>query len=198
MIHIEQAIVVEGKYDKIKLTSILDAVIIVTNGFRIYKDKDKINLIRRYAETTGVIILTDSDTAGFKIRNHLKSVINHGKIINVYIPDIFGKEKRKSEPSKEGKLGVEGIDKEILFESFKKAGVLFSEKKPQPGITRMDLYTDGFIGSCNSTEKRRKLLKLYDLPEKLSTNGILEILNNITTFDDYKIKANAINGIGEV
>lgn len=198
MIHIEQAIVVEGKYDKIKLTSILDAVIIVTNGFRIYKDKDKINLIRRYAETTGVIILTDSDTAGFKIRNHLKSVINHGEIINVYIPDIFGKEKRKSEPSKEGKLGVEGIDKEILFESFKKAGVLFSEKKPQPGITRMDLYTDGFIGSCNSTEKRRKLLKLYDLPEKLSTNGILEILNNITTFDDYKIKANAINGIGEV
>ena len=112
MIHIAQAIIVEGKYDKIKLSSILDAVILVTNGFRIFHDAEKMSLIRYYAKTTGVIILTDSDTAGFKIRHYLKGAIHEGKLYHVYIPDIYGKERRKDKPSAEGKLGVEGIDKQ--------------------------------------------------------------------------------------
>ena len=112
MLHIEQAVIVEGKYDKIKLSSILDAVIITTNGFSVMKNKEKLEIIRFYAQNKGIIILTDSDSAGFKIRNYLKGAIKNGKIINVYVPDIFGKEKRKAAPSKEGKLGVEGIDKE--------------------------------------------------------------------------------------
>ena len=106
---IPYAIVVEGKYDKIKLSSIVDAVIIVTNGFGIYKNKETAELVRYYAEKTGIVILTDSDTAGFRIRGHIKSIVPKGKIINLYSPEIFGKEKRKTEPSKEGKLGVEGI-----------------------------------------------------------------------------------------
>ena len=192
MIHIEQAIIVEGKYDKIKLSSLFDAVIIVVNGFGIYKDKEKLLLIKKYAETKGIIILTDSDTSGFKIRNYLKSAVPKDKITNVYIPDIFGKEKRKREPSKEGKLGVEGMEKDILVDAFKKAGVIFSDKKPTQKITKMDLYDDGFIGGTNSSEKRATLLKLYDLPERLTTNGIIDILNTMTTFEDYKEKVKEI------
>ena len=119
MIHIEQAIVVEGKYDKIKLSSIIDGVIITTNGFSVLKNKEKLDLIRYYAKNRGIIILTDSDSAGFKIRSYLKGAVNEGNIINVYIPDVFGKEKRKNAPSKEGKLGVEGIDCDILLDAFK-------------------------------------------------------------------------------
>ncbi|MBQ2580269.1 MAG: toprim domain-containing protein, partial [Ruminococcus sp.] len=110
---VAQAIVVEGKYDKIKLSAVVDGVIICTNGFGIYKDKTTAELIRFYARTSGIIILTDSDSAGFQIRNHLKGLIQGGKVTNLYIPEIFGKEKRKSLPSKEGKLGVEGIDADI-------------------------------------------------------------------------------------
>ena len=109
MLKVKQAVIVEGKYDKIKLDSIIDGVIVQTNGYSIFKDKEKLALIRFYAEKTGIIILTDSDSAGFKIRNYLKGAIPDGKIINVYIPDIFGKERRKLKPSAEGKLGVEGV-----------------------------------------------------------------------------------------
>ena len=127
MIHIAQAIVVEGKYDKIKLSSILDAVILVTNGFRIFRDPEKMALIQYYARTTGVIVLTDSDRAGFQIRNYLKGAVRDGKLYHVYIPDIYGKEHRKEKPSAEGKLGVEGIRKDVLLEAFAKAGVLTDE-----------------------------------------------------------------------
>ena len=126
MITVKQPIIVEGKYDKIKLQSVVDGLIITTDGFHIYKDKEKLGLIRAFAEKTGVIILTDSDGAGFQIRNHLKGCIKNGRIYNVYIPDIFGKEKRKDKPSKEGKLGVEGIDTDILLRAFEEAGI-FSE-----------------------------------------------------------------------
>ena len=123
MLKIKQAVVVEGKYDKIKLSSIIDGVIIVTNGYGIFKDKETLELIRYYARKTGIIILTDSDSAGFRIRGYLKGAVSSGKITNVYIPDIFGKEKRKSAPGKEGKLGVEGIKKQLIIEAFEKAGI---------------------------------------------------------------------------
>jgi len=186
LLHIEQAIIVEGKYDKIKLSSIVDAVILVTDGFRIFKDEEKMSVIRYYAETTGVLILTDSDSAGFKIRNYLKGSVG-GKVTNVYIPDVFGKERRKVHPSKEGKLGVEGIDPDVIIDAFRKAGVLFSERdEKKEKITRLDLYTDGLSGGENSSQKRRKLLKTIGLPELLTTTGMLEILNTMFTVEEYR------------
>ena len=139
MIKIDKAIIVEGKYDKIKLSSIVDAVIIVTNGFGIFKDREKLELIRYYANTTGIIILTDSDSAGRKIRGYIKGALNGGDIINVYIPDIFGKEKRKDKPSAEGKLGVEGVNSRILLEAFEKSGITASESNSEPDITKLTL-----------------------------------------------------------
>ena len=121
MLHLKQAVIVEGKYDKIKLSSMIDSLIITTDGFSIFKNKEKISLIKELAEKDGIIILTDSDSAGFKIRNYIKGCTSKGKIINIYIPEIFGKEKRKAESSKEGKLGVEGISVKILTEAFEKA-----------------------------------------------------------------------------
>jgi len=186
LLHIEQAIIVEGKYDKIKLSSIVDAVILVTDGFRIFKDEEKMSVIRYYAETTGVLILTDSDSAGFKIRNYLKGSVG-GEVTNVYIPDVFGKERRKVHPSKEGKLGVEGIDPDVIIDAFRKAGVLFSERdEKKEKITRLDLYTDGLSGGENSSQKRRKLLKTIGLPELLTTTGMLEILNTMFTVEEYR------------
>lgn len=193
MLHIEQAIIVEGKYDKIKLSSIVDAVILVTDGFRIFKDEEKMSVIRYYAETTGVLILTDSDSAGFKIRNYLKGSVG-GKVTNVYIPDVFGKERRKVHPSKEGKLGVEGIDPDVIIDAFRKAGVLFSEcDEKKEKITRLDLYTDGLSGGENSSQKRRKLLKTIGLPELLTTTGMLEILNTMFTVEEYRELIEKIN-----
>lgn len=148
MIKIEQAIIVEGKYDKIKVSSFIDAVIIVTNGFGIFTDREKLELIRFYAMKTGIVILTDSDKAGFAIRNHIKGAVRNGKIYNVYIPDIMGKEKRKVKPSAEGKLGVEGVEKNIILKAFEKAGILTSEceKDDTQKITKTDLYLMGLSG----------------------------------------------------
>lgn len=194
MLHIKQAVIVEGKYDKIKLASIVDAVIIPTNGFKIFKDKETLKIIRYYAATTGIIILTDSDTAGFKIRSFLKGAIKNGKIINVYIPDIFGKEKRKAEPSKEGKLGVEGIEKKLILEAFAKAGIK-SEERPinTDIITRIDFYECGFSGGANSSYMRKKLLAELDLPELMSTTGIIEILNTLMTRQEFFTLAEKIH-----
>ena len=132
MIHIAQAIIVEGKYDKIKLSSILDAVILVTNGFHIFHDAEKMSLIRYYAKTTGVIILTDSDTAGFKIRHYLKGAVHEGKLYHVYIPDIYGKERRKDKPSAEGKLGVEGIDRPDHQAGLVRTGTFRRSRQQEP------------------------------------------------------------------
>lgn len=195
MLHIEQAIIVEGKYDKIKLSSIVDAVIITTNGFSVIKDKEKLEIIRFFARNKGIIILTDSDTAGFKIRNYLKGAIKNGKIINVYAPDIFGKEKRKKAPSKEGKLGVEGIDADILLEAFKKAGVLSEEtERREDLVTKLDLYENGLSGGDNSSELRKRLLRELDMPQLMTTNSMLEIINTMMSKDEFynivkKIKA---------
>ncbi len=188
MIHIAQAIIVEGKYDKIKLSSIMDAVILVTNGFRIFRDPEKMALIRYYAKTTGVIVLTDSDTAGFKIRNYLKGAVQEGKLYHVYIPDIYGKERRKEKPSAEGKLGVEGIDKKRLLEAFAKAGILADEtaEKTDP-ITKLDLYELGLSGGADSKQKRKALQKKLGLPDLLSASSLLEVLNTMMTRDElYK------------
>lgn len=188
MIKIDKVIIVEGRYDKIKLSSMIDGIIIETEGFGIFKDKDKQKLIRKLAETKGIAILTDSDSAGFVIRNFITSIVPKEYITNVYIPDIYGKEKRKDSPSKEGKLGVEGVSAEILKEAFKKAGigVYQSETNERKKITLNDFFDDGLTGDTQSKRKRTDLLKKLDLPERMSTKAMLDILNTFITYDEYK------------
>ncbi len=178
MINIEQAVIVEGKYDKIKLSSVINGVIICTDGFHIFKDKEKMKLIRHYAEKKGIIILTDSDAAGFKIRNYLKGSVE-GNIINVYIPDIFGKERRKTEPSKEGKLGVEGMSEEVLLEAFRRAGVNDIGGATKGGIDKMLLYELGYSGAPDSSMRRKMLLEALDLPSLLTAGAMADILNTM-------------------
>lgn len=188
MIKIDKVIIVEGRYDKIKLSSMIDGIIIETEGFGIFKDKDKQKLIRKLAETKGIAILTDSDSAGFVIRNFITSIVPKEYITNVYIPDIYGKEKRKDSPSKEGKLGVEGVSAEILKDAFKKAGigVSQSETNERKKITLNDFFDDGLTGDTQSKRKRTDLLKKLDLPERMSTKAMLDILNTFITYDEYK------------
>ena len=185
-IKLTEAVIVEGKYDKIKLSNILDAFIIETNGFAIFKDKSKLSFIKKLAKERGIIILTDSDHAGFMIRNYISSGVPKEQIKNVYIPDIFGKEKRKSAPSKEGKLGVEGIDKDILIKAFEKAGITSSESavRTEP-VTKLDLYEAGLSGGENSSDKRSILLKELGLPQLLTTGGMLDIINSMMTRDEF-------------
>ena len=185
MLQIRQAIIVEGKYDKIKLSSLVKAVIIPTHGFRIFKDAEMLELIRHYAQTTGIIILTDSDRAGFRIRSYLKGAIPNGSIRNIYIPDIFGKEKRKDKPSAEGKLGVEGMDAAVLREAFAKAGVLSEDASAGEPITKTDLYLAGLNGTPNSAERRRALQQRLGLPSMLSAAALLEILNSMMTRAEF-------------
>lgn len=188
MIKTDRVVIVEGKYDKIKLSSVIDAVIIETDGFGIFNNKEKQALIRRLAETKGLLILTDSDSAGFKIRSFIRGIVPPEQIKHAYIPDIYGKEKRKSEPSKEGKLGVEGVRPEIIREALEKAGVLCEETDdaPKKQITKLDLYEDGLSGSENSELLRKKLLKHLSLPERLTSNALVQILNTFLTYDEYK------------
>jgi ribonuclease M5 len=187
ILHIKQTVIVEGKYDKIKLASLIDAVIIETNGFSIFNDNERLKLIRKLAEKNGVVIITDSDAAGFKIRHFLGGALPQDKVKNAYIPDIFGKEPRKAAPSKEGKLGVEGIPAQILMRSLERAGVLCEENsEPQRHVTKTDFFVDGLTGCENSAERRKKLLAILDLPQRLSTNGLLQVINAMLTYDEYK------------
>lgn len=188
MIKIDRAVIVEGRYDKIKLSSILDAVIIETEGFGIFNNKEKQKLIRKLADTKGLLILTDSDSAGFKIRAFIKGIVPAEQIKHAYIPDIFGKEKRKTEPSKEGKLGVEGVKKELIIEALQKAGVFCEEIEAQERreITKLDLYEDGLSGREDSEALRKKLLHHLDLPERLTSNALVQILNTFLTYEEYK------------
>lgn len=181
MIKIDEAIIVEGKYDKIKISSIIDAVIIVTNGFGIFKDTEKLGLIRYYAKKTGIIILTDSDSAGRKIRGYIKGAVKDGNIRNVHIPDIFGKEKRKRTASAEGKLGVEGIDVRTILSAFEKAGITSSERISPPDITKFTLYELGLSGGNNSSTLRKELQKSLGLPSLLSAGALTEVLNTMMT-----------------
>ena len=190
MIKIDKPIIVEGKYDVIKLSRIVDALIIKTDGFGIFKDKEKQQLLRRLAGEKGIIVLTDSDSAGFLIRKFLKSSIPEDRITHVYIPDVYGKEKRKTQAGKEGKLGVEGISETVLLEALKKAGVICSETDTEERrlITNIDLYEAGLMGRDNSKEKRVKLMKTLALPERLSTSSLLKILNTFVTFEEFTEK----------
>ncbi len=188
MIKIDKVVIVEGKYDKIKLSSVLDAVIIETDGFGIFNNKEKQQLIRRLAETKGILILTDSDSAGFTIRSFIRGIVPAEQITHAYIPDIFGKEKRKSEPSKEGKLGVEGVSTQVIVEALQKAGVLCEEtvESTRRKITKLDFYEDGLTGRENSEQLRGKLLKYLGLPARLTTNAMIQVLDTFLTFEDYK------------
>ena len=192
MIKIEQAVIVEGKYDKIKLSSIIDALIIETHGFRIFKDKEQMALIRRLAETRGLLILTDSDSAGFLIRHHLMGAIPQEYIRHAYIPDVLGKERRKATGSKEGKLGVEGVSKQQIIEALERAGVIVApgSEAEAPAVVRRiekaDLFRDGFTGCENSAQNRKLLLQHLHLPERLTTNGLLQVLNSIMTYEEYE------------
>lgn len=185
MLKISEAVIVEGRYDKIKLSNILDTLIIETNGFGIYKDKEKLSFIKRLAQERGIIVLTDSDHSGFQIRNYIASGIPKDRIKHIYIPDVYGKEKRKAEPSKEGKLGVEGMDTELLKRLFEQAQVkVESSEKPNP-ITSYDLFEFGFSGTPNAKQNKRKLLKAIDLPEFLSTNSLLSYINSSMTREEF-------------
>lgn len=196
MIKLNEAVIVEGKYDKIKLSAVLDTVIVETDGFGIFKDREKQKLIRYLAEKRGIIIMTDSDSAGFKIRSFLNGITNTKNIKNVFIPDVYGKEKRKTEASKEGKLGVEGIKTEIILESLRKAGVICSENPKTEGreITRTDFFEDGISGGDSSSEIRRNLAKELDLPERISASSLLKIINAYMTYDEYKSAVRSVKG----
>lgn len=188
MIHVSEAIVVEGKYDKIKLSSLIDGLIIETDGFRIFRDKEKMAMLRRLAATRGLVVLTDSDSAGFMIRHYLTGSIPAEQIRNAYIPDLFGKEKRKAAPSKEGKLGVEGVPAEAILEALRRAGVGTDEKEKISSarkITKTDLYLAGLSGGPGSSEKRRELLRRLGLPEHLSASAMPGVLNSLISYDDY-------------
>lgn len=181
------AIVVEGKYDRIRLSSVVDAVIIVTNGFQIYKNQQQLDLLRHYAKTTGLVILTDADAAGFQIRGFLKGAINEGTLFHVYIPGIHGKERRKTIAGKEGLLGVEGMDNQILLDALERAG-LFNENLAatrENDITPSLLYEYGLMGSDHSADCRRALLESLRLPPHLSVNGLCEVLGTMTTAADF-------------
>lgn len=186
MIKIKQAIIVEGKYDKIRLSNIVDAVIIPTNGFAIYKDKETAELIKNLARKTGIIILTDSDSAGLQIRNALRNIVREGEVINVYIPDVHGKERRKRTPSKQGLLGVEGIDDETLLAAFEKAGA-FAQKSlnVKEPVTKADFVELGLSGGANSAALREQLQKNMGLPQRLSANLLLEIINVMYSREEF-------------
>lgn len=186
MVKIREAIVVEGRYDKNTLSQILDAPILETSGFGIFKDKAQMALLRRIAETRGLIVFTDSDGAGFLIRNHIKSAIPGKFLKHAYIPDIYGKEKRKSAPGKEGKLGVEGMTKEIILEALRRAGATIEgeETLSVRQITKQDLMELGLSGTPEASNNRLKLLKKLNLPERMSPNAMLQALNLLYNLEE--------------
>lgn len=186
MIKINEAVIVEGKYDKIKLSNILDALIIETNGFGIYKDKERRDFIRRLAKERGLIILTDSDHSGFQIRNFIANCAKGGSVKHLYIPDVYGKERRKEQPSKEGKLGVEGISDDILIKLFSDNGVEYENSQPRELITNYDLFGAGISGTPQASKKKKKLLKQLNLPEFLSTNSLLDCLNSMMSKSEFE------------
>ncbi|WMJ21984.1 DUF4093 domain-containing protein [Paludicola sp. MB14-C6] len=183
---IKQAIIVEGKYDRMRLKELVDATIITSDGFRIFKDKEKCAMIRAIAKKDGIIILTDSDVAGFRLRSFLRSVVQDGKILNIYIPQVEGKEKRKEIASKEGLLGVEGIGVNTLRKLFQDAGIMDQQNEAvKQTITKKHFYEDGLIGQQDSKQKRLALLEYLNLPNYLTTNSILEIINRLMTKEEY-------------
>jgi len=189
MMRIKEVIVVEGRYDKNTVSQAVDAVIIEISGFQIFSDKEKIALLRTLADKRGLIILTDSDKAGFFIRGRLKGMLEGANVKHAYIPDIIGCERRKTQPSKEGKLGVEGMSTEIIISALKQAGAEFENDSNPPApselISKADLFQLGLSGVPNSAVKRRELLKKLSLPERLSSNALVDVLNALYTRDEF-------------
>lgn len=190
MVKIREAIVVEGRYDKNTLAQIVDAPILETAGFGIFKNKEQMDLLRRVAKERGLIVFTDSDGGGFVIRNRIKSAIPASQLKHAYIPDIYGKEKRKSAPGKEGKLGVEGMRPEVILEALRRAGATFEEEPvqsvPPREITKQDLMDLGLSGSPDAGERRKKLLKACRFPEHMSANAMLQALNLLYTLEEVQ------------
>ena len=184
---VREAIVVEGRYDKNTLSQVVDAVIVETGGFGIFSDNEKLMLIKKLARARGVIIMTDPDSAGFLIRNHIKRALRDENIKQAYIPDMPGKERRKAAPSKEGLLGVEGAGPEVILNALRRAGATFEDENTDTaggGITKADMYELGLTGGDKSRDKRRELAKALELPERISANGLLEVLNAIMTKEE--------------
>ena len=189
MIKLRQAIVVEGRYDKNALSQLVDAPIFETNGFGVMKNRELLGFLRRVAQTRGLIILTDPDGAGLVIRNFLKGALPKEGVLHAYIPDIPGKERRKTHPSKEGKLGVEGMTPEILLTALKNAGAQAEQTDaPTDKITKTDLFLAGLSGGAGSAEKRAALQKKLHLPANLGANAFLDALNLLMTREDFLIR----------
>ena len=189
MIRIREAILVEGRYDKNALSQLVDTAIFETGGFGVMKDREKIQFLRQVAEKRGLIIFTDSDGAGFVIRNRLKSLLPPDKLLHAYIPQIQGKEKRKQKAGKEGLLGVEGMSPELLIQALHRCGAHFLDENipaPAGGITRQELFAWGLMGGEGSREKRQQLKKSLGLPSHLGTSGFLDALNLIATRDQVE------------
>ena len=186
MVKIKEAIVVEGRYDKNTLSQIVDAPILETAGFGIFKDKKQMDLLRKVAEKRGLIVFTDPDGAGFVIRNHIKSAIPAKYLKHAYVPDIMGKERRKTAPGKEGKLGVEGMKPEIILDALRRAGATIEGEGSGKthAITKQDLMELGLSGGANASEKRLALLKKLDLPEHMSANAMLQALNLLLSAEE--------------
>lgn len=198
MIHTDRAIVVEGKYDKIKLDGLIDGVILCTGGFRIYKDKEMQQMLRALAKKQGLAVLTDSDAAGFQIRSFLRSICGKENIVDVYIPDLYGKERRKQHPSREGKLGVEGIPEAVLLEALEKAGIGVREVQERADpITKLDLFELGLSGGAQSAVRRAKLMKRLELPEHLSANALVTVLASLYSREELYRLCASLFGEGE-
>lgn len=188
MVKIREAILVEGRYDKNTLSQIVDAPILETAGFGIFKDKKQMALLRSVAEKRGLIVFTDSDGAGFVIRNHIKSAIPGKFLKHAYIPDIYGKERRKASPGKEGKLGVEGMTREVILEALRRAGATIDgeETAASSQITKQDLMALGLSGGSDASARRLALLKKLNLPEHMSANAMLQALNLLYSLEELE------------
>ena len=196
MIKISQAVIVEGRYDKIKLSSFLDALIITTDGFSVFKDKQKRELIRLLAEKRGIVLLTDSDSAGFLIRNHLADCVKSGKVYHAIIPEIQGKERRKTAPGRENLLGVEGMSEQVLTQALRKAGVFeAADCEPSREVTKMDLYNDCFSGAPDSKRRREEMMKALGIPSHVSVNSLPMVITMLCGYNKYR---EYVNGVDEI
>jgi len=195
MIKVRCPVVVEGKYDRIRLAPLIDGVILETGGFRVFRDREKLAALRRLAKTTGLVIVTDPDGAGFQIRNFLKGALGaDAKLIHVYVPAVAGRERRKAAPSAEGLLGVEGLSEETLREAFLRAGVGVDDVEQRADLTRAELYDAGLTGRPDSAARRRRLLEALHLPPHCSTGTLLELCNLLLTREEFFA---AVSRLGE-
>ena len=189
MRNIKEVIVVEGRYDKNTLSQVVDAVIITVNGFSVFKDREKVALLRRLGAERGLIVLTDSDGAGFMIRNHLRGLLPKNQVKHAYIPDVYGKERRKRIAAKEGKLGVEGMSPEVLLRALEQAGATFgddaSASSARQPVTKADFFELGLSGGADASARRKAILKRLEFPEHMTANALLEAVNVLFTREEF-------------